>query len=606
MQRLTLSLSGLIATIGVVLLPLLVIPFVQVTAEDQKGILVGLVFGVALLVGAAIVFISRNALASGPSVLSVVALPLVLLASVSALLNNTPSISWLGEALEMGTVASYGLFALALALASLVPAARARFVLYVFIGSALVCGVVSAVASMFGAGSGVLSNWPTISAAVTLALVCASALADWSDEWGEREWVLALVSSVLLVCLFLFFNIVYVSIVAGAALVSVAARTVLFSIGRTIRPPTLSLLLVLSLGAAVALGVRDPMLQVPPDVRPSFEATQLVSGPSFANSLTHALIGAGPESFGQIWNKYRPQEFNQTPLWNTTFKEGNSTVATIFVELGIFGILAWLLPLIAVGVLLARAIPNVSGVSVACFFAALSYYGAAFFYTTGFVPMVLCGALLGLAAQPFCRKPEFVRVRRLPLRLIVLVLLAVPGLALIGVSSLQLISLHYRMVGIEHFEAGDYGAAHASLSKGAQYWATPRLYANDANVLLTILRDAAASSTPPREMIDQPIRAIDRAVTMDRNDLTVALTHTSIYILLVGPLRLADMQDKAVSSIGHALNLAPNRPEAPYLQAVLSVQTGRMEEARTYLAKTLSLKPDYEPALKLQKQLGEH
>lgn len=603
MQRLTLSLLGLIASIGIVLLPILVMPFLQVTAEDQKGVLAGCIVGLVLLVGAATVYMSRNAFVTRPSAWSLVGMPLLLVAIASAVFNGAPFVAWFGEALEFGVVASYGLFALVLLFASLVHAGSGRLTLHIYVGGALLCGIVSAVASVVGGGSSILSNWPTVSAAVTLALICAAALADWSEKWSEREWILTLASGALLVCLLLFFNTVYVGVAAGVLLASVVMRATLFSIGHASRLPILSLFLVLSLVAAVTLGVRDPVLDVPPDIRPSPEATHLVSGPIFASSLSNVFIGAGPESFGKTWNRYRPQEFNQTPLWNTTFKEGNSTVSTLLVELGIFGVFAWLLPLIVAGILGVRKIRGLSETSAACFLVALGYYAASFFYTTGLVPMLLCGVLLGLFVQPLLGKSGSIWNSRL-LRLAVGVLLVVPGLMFVLVSSLQLFSLHYRMIGIERFEAGEYAAAHDALSKGIEYWATPRLYANDANVLLATVRDAAASSTPSTEMIDQTTQAITQAIKMDRNDLTVALTRASIYVVLAGPLHRAEAESQAATSIEHAAILAPNRPEATYLRSVFAAQMGRVEESRTYLAKTLSLKPDYEPALKLQKQLG--
>jgi len=605
MRRLTLSLSGLIASIGVALLPLLVVPLIGVVAEDQKGPMIGLVLGVALVVGAVVAFVSRGALASrAPTTLSFIGIPLVAVAGASALVNGAPSVVWFGEAMEWGTVVSYAVFAFAIILASQVPARLGRLTLYIYVSVALFVGVVSAIASIVSGNSGILSNWPTISAAVALALVCVAALADWSGEWGDGEWVLALGSAALFVCVLLFFNIVYVSAAAVALLVSVIARAALFSTGRASRLPVLSFLLLLGLVASIVLGMRNPVLPVQPDLRPSLEATRLVSGPIFVTNLTKTLVGAGPESFGQVWNRYRPQEFNQTPLWNTTFKEGNSTASTILVELGVFGIIAWLLPLIVAGILVVRRARDVSVVTVACFSIALVYYVASFFYTTGLVSVVLCGVVLGLLLQTLRSSPEPVRSMRLPLRLVVGVLLLVSGVTLVVVSLLQLTSLHYRMVGIKQFEAGEYAAAHVALSKGVQYWPTPRLYANDANVLLAILRETAASSTPPVEMINKPINAVSQAFTMDRNDLTVSLTRASVYVVLVSVLKISDVEGLATSSIDRAAKLAPNRPEAPYLQALLSAHLGRLNEARTYVAKALMFKSDYQPAADLQKQLA--
>jgi tetratricopeptide (TPR) repeat protein len=60
---------------------------------------------------------------------------------------------------------------------------------------------------------------------------------------------------------------------------------------------------------------------------------------------------------------------------------------------------------------------------------------------------------------------------------------------------------------------------------------------------------------------------------------------------------------EASSSLKIAKTLAPNRPEVPYLRAVLAYHLGRYEEAAYYVGEALQLKPDYRPAQALEATL---
>lgn len=602
MRRLTVSVAALGAAFGVALLPLLVVPFIHVAAEDQKGPVAALVLGAALVATGVVVAMSRVAFSVRSSALSLAGVPIVLVAAASALLTSSSQTVWFGEVFELGTVASYGLFALALFFAALVPTAVSRRALYVYVAAACVVGVVSVTASVLGVSSGLLANWPTVAAVAALALVCAATCVDWSSTFGTREWILTLASAVLFVCTLVYFNGVFVVAVLGVLAVSMLARGALFTLSKVDRLPLVSLLFALGFVASIALGLQSPLVEVSVDIRPSTEATQFVTAPLFIENPAQALVGSGPESFQYVWNKYRPSEFNQTALWNVSFKEGNSTAATLFVELGVLGVFAWLLPLLVLLVHIARRAAALTPLFVACMAGALWYYAASFFYTTGLVPMLVCGLLVGLAIQSLRSGPPPMRSTAPLWRFLAAGALGAAGLALVAVSVLQLRSMHYRTLGVAKFQTNELATAHELFDKAEHSWATPRLYADDTRTLLSLLQ--LATSTPSKEATGKPIELINRAINMDPNDLTVALTRASLFVTLAGSLRVADAKDIASSSVSYVSGLAPNRPETSYLQAVFAAHFGRMDEARAHLARTLDLKSDYEPALDLQRRLS--
>ncbi|MDZ4384796.1 MAG: hypothetical protein U0944_00055, partial [Candidatus Moranbacteria bacterium] len=53
------------------------------------------------------------------------------------------------------------------------------------------------------------------------------------------------------------------------------------------------------------------------------------------------VFGAGPASFGYLWDKYRPAEVNSTPFWSLRFVSGSSLLLSALGEAGLLGWLAF-------------------------------------------------------------------------------------------------------------------------------------------------------------------------------------------------------------------------------------------------------------------------
>jgi tetratricopeptide (TPR) repeat protein len=75
-------------------------------------------------------------------------------------------------------------------------------------------------------------------------------------------------------------------------------------------------------------------------VRPNFKSTLLV-GKSVM--LHESPFGIGAGNFMRSWQLYRPQEVIASPYFGYDFNQGSSTITTLFVTIGIFGLLAFML-----------------------------------------------------------------------------------------------------------------------------------------------------------------------------------------------------------------------------------------------------------------------
>ncbi len=55
-----------------------------------------------------------------------------------------------------------------------------------------------------------------------------------------------------------------------------------------------------------------------------------------------ALIGVGPENFGDAYQIFKPVWMNQNPAWNVIFSQGSNMPLTLLVSSGLLGLAAWL------------------------------------------------------------------------------------------------------------------------------------------------------------------------------------------------------------------------------------------------------------------------
>lgn len=72
--------------------------------------------------------------------------------------------------------------------------------------------------------------------------------------------------------------------------------------------------------------------------------------PSYSNTLDSVkyalsdspLLGSGPNTYGFLWERLKPENINATIFWQTRFASGFNTILTLAAEVGIIGVIAFL------------------------------------------------------------------------------------------------------------------------------------------------------------------------------------------------------------------------------------------------------------------------
>lgn len=600
---------GLSLAIALLLLPLLAVPFLAIDVELQKGMLAALLLGLGLLALGVTLAFNRVRPEVTPPGLSYAFVPLLCVAAVSAVAHGAALSSYAGLGFETGTVGFFALLCATSLCASLLNRAHIRAALYVFIGGAFAASAAAWCSYALGRGAApfLFSAWPHLTFLLGAALVLAAAFADSGVGRIRAAWTA--ITAALAMCVLLFFH--RDAALAAAAALSLNALLVGILLRRV---PYAELAAAAALSAALLFGTLTP-LALPPDIRLTSGATAMAGRDVYLGAMPRLLIGAGPDRFSSVWELHRPTEFNQTPLWQTTFREGYSTFLTWLITLGWLGALAYVCaPLFVVVVALrvawergrdALAAPLLPAVALILF---VFIGGALYTLSTGLwfaaaVAIGFCARLLSLRAPALLELGILARVLRAA------VLVAV-GAALLVVPARQLWASVEHASGIEAFNASNVRGATAPLSRAASLWPAS-LYARDASraqLEAVRLEASAPAASVDAEAIKQGIartRALaDRAVALDPKDYAAYLSQGSILTSLV-VAGASEMAQPAKDALANAAALSPSRPEIPYVEGVLSNALGDTVNARNYAQQSLALKGDYAPAQSLIQSLQQ-
>lgn len=145
------------------------------------------------------------------------------------------------------------------------------------------------------------------------------------------------------------------------------------------------------------------------DIRVSPSATLAVAGETLSEGVVSSALGTGPNNFYQAWARHKdtamPNSVNITNFWNTDFNLGSGFIPTAFVTTGATGILGWAFFLFAIlfyiyklfrTILQSQKDPVRIYSSLTASIATVYLWIMAIFYTPGPVILVLAFFFTGL------------------------------------------------------------------------------------------------------------------------------------------------------------------------------------------------------------------
>lgn len=576
----------------------------------EEGIIAASISGGFILFCALLFILPRSIQLTFPkSYLPFLGLPLFVVACVSAIsIGYSRGQVW-GAGFDLGTVGFFALFALSMLFAALIPRHLAPMFLRIFLGGvALFSGVFLVALTLFqGSGVAVMAivSWPQLAFLLGAALLVSAAMAD--AGFGQTRYRYG--------ALALFFGIALVIFFHPAAVVLVFVLSALYGAfvfweRRRIAAhffPVATLLAATFTGGMLLVGVRSPVASVQPDVRPSLTATEFIIVPAYMETMRTALIGTGPHTLPQAWERYRPPQFNRGVLWSTTVSSAHSAAASFAIELGALGLLALALcPILLVVALPGRRrTPGVldDAWSRGVFILTLFSLAAPFVYPLSASLFIIGAVGLGLVARLFSDEEIAILAgNRMVIRILVSATLVLAGGGLLWISAHQFVAAKWHAEGSMLLESDPVAAA-SLLERAAKIWplssyerdASRAILASTISTANTEATSGSVDAEDVREGIDRAATLANRSVVTDPSDYRSWLSRAVLFISLKD-VQYPGAEEAAQESLNQAAMLAPARPDVPYFAALLALRRGDLDTARGELAHALELKPDYADA----------
>lgn len=359
------------------------------------------------------------------------------------------------------------------------------------------------------------------------------------------------------------------------------------------------------------------------EVRPSYQTTTKALTVVREGSFSRAVIGMGPNTFGEIWLAQKPQEVNQSAFWSLDFNVGYSTLVTALGTVGFLGALAWVLPFILVIVAILRLMrmsvlsreDRALGLSLA--FGSLMLLAAMAFYVPSqniiLLALVLAGASFGfLWRQGRPALEDETPSRTLQMAALALALVLVVASVLIaGKTAQRVLAESYVGRAAVALQEGNVDEAVELAAKGTdteETGDTLRMQINAGGTKLSQLAqvtdgDQNALQQQFQDTLQTVVTAGQKAVAKNLADYRPFFLMGQVYDLL-SRLNVTGAYDQASSTYNAAMVRNPTNPAITLAMARLAAAQGNAPATEAYLRASLTQKPNYTDAILFLVQLS--
>ncbi len=360
------------------------------------------------------------------------------------------------------------------------------------------------------------------------------------------------------------------------------------------------------------------------EVRPSMSSSLDVVKAAHGSSISNFLVGTGPQTFGEEWLSHKPASVNQSLFWNLDFNVGYSSFITALGSVGLFGVLAWLVPLVLALLALVYAFRTNHFTererlySMYLASGAIYLWGGILFYVPSEIVILLAFAVAGAAVGfTFSKRQTEAAPEHAPSQVMRAGFIAasVVTVLLVGLTAQSFtrryVAEAHTNQGILELQQGhtDTGLAFAKKAQDTEKTGDSLRLGIDAG--LARLQQLAQTGAAPtsQQLKDFAAQAQltipqgQEAIQLNPKDYRVYISLGRVYDFL-NSLGVSGAYENAKQMYQTASQLNPTNPQIPLLLARLEAVKGNLPGVQAALQQSLTLKPDYTDAILFVVQLN--
>ncbi len=344
------------------------------------------------------------------------------------------------------------------------------------------------------------------------------------------------------------------------------------------------------------------------DIRPNWQGTITVAKGSLEESgLNEKLFGPGVGSFAQQWRVYKPISVNTTRFWSSNFNYAVGFIPTTVITGGIVVFAAWLLFFFMLIKLLLLARRSQFAYPV------LFMWTVMFFTPVNYILLLIAFILTGALLRDAI-KTNLITVTKYKLRgegaNKLILYIAIPAVIVVSIGVVSIIA-HRALLNSYILRASN-AMLSENFNKAEQLLSKAKMLA-DLDVieqgytriaftrLALLLSEAQTTKTEVNQealqaalanLLSHARAAIEKNPTDPIN--YVALGNISEQLMA---LQIEGAKDSALAAYTQAASLDPLNPDIPFALARLSATDEDKTDFIKYLEQSLTIKPNYVPAL---------
>ncbi len=357
------------------------------------------------------------------------------------------------------------------------------------------------------------------------------------------------------------------------------------------------------------------------EARPSMPITYNLAKESL---IKNPILGYGPSRFDIAWIENKPSEINESDFWNVDFKFGYGFIPTLIVNIGILGIIPWVMFFLLYlffglrFMFLKKEENENSYFTVSSFLVSLYLWILNFIYvpniTTLAITSIFTGVFLACLYRENILKSKKINITSNPrigfIYIFILIVILILSITASYISISKFTGDIYYQKTLKDLNSNNLESATYNIIKTLQFDQNDLYFRTLSNIkknnLSLILNNQNLSNEDKvkifQEVLSNSIQSAQAAISYDPYNYINYTNLASIYESLL-PLNIQGVYENSKQNYLIAKEKNKDNPEIYISLARLEIYNKNYESARSLISESLKIKSNYTEAIYLLAQI---